>query len=164
MTSSRDEIIKQLHNNIAVYLDAIRRLFTVPMFITVIIRDPKAVDGSRDVFMSSDPETETAIAAIRRLCNSVNPQPSKMKKVARLDVDDSELMVIDVVVKAAAALAIGAAENDKTPEGEARFLGIVHQSYSLQREALDEFIRVRGSDALTALLSRVNALSSAVMS
>jgi hypothetical protein len=61
------EAVTHLHAIIAgKHCEAIERLFSAPMKVSVLVRDPRHPDGSRDVWVSSD-EPDDAIAAIRQV-------------------------------------------------------------------------------------------------
>jgi hypothetical protein len=59
-------VMRAVGNEIADHLEAIGRLFNAPVKITLLVRNPAAPDGSRDVFLSSD-DWPAARAAVERL-------------------------------------------------------------------------------------------------
>ena len=64
MTRNTLAVLEALQGRIATHLDAIRGMFTTPMKVTLLVRDPSRPDGSRDVFLTSD-DLDLAIAAMR---------------------------------------------------------------------------------------------------
>ena len=57
-------IMRRLHEAIASHAAAIEDMFTEPVKITVLVRNPAYPDGARDVLVSND-DYQQAIAAIR---------------------------------------------------------------------------------------------------
>jgi hypothetical protein len=67
MTNQASPAMRRLHDDIADHLEAIEKLFVGPCKVTLLVRDPDHPDGSRDVHVTNDDDTDAAIAAIRRV-------------------------------------------------------------------------------------------------
>lgn len=52
--AARQRRLDQLHNSIADQCERIEHLFAEPVKVTVIVRNPAHVDGSRDVLITAD--------------------------------------------------------------------------------------------------------------
>jgi hypothetical protein len=63
------ETMRRLHNTLANHAGDIAELFTEPVRVTIVVRNPQHPDGSRDVHVSDD-DPERSIEAIRRVLTS----------------------------------------------------------------------------------------------
>lgn len=58
--------LERFHAEVDGLLCEIEKLFSEPVKLTLIVRNPAHPDGRRDVFLTSDTDHEAAISAIRR--------------------------------------------------------------------------------------------------
>ena len=60
------DILNTLHDNIAELLGKVEQMFNEPVKVTLYIRNPKHIDGSRDVLLSSD-DKKAALKGLKKL-------------------------------------------------------------------------------------------------
>lgn len=58
-------VMRCVHERIANHAGEVAELFKGPVRVTIVVRDPEHPDGSRDVEVTDDDDTEALIAAIR---------------------------------------------------------------------------------------------------
>jgi hypothetical protein len=65
--TTRTERVQSLGDRLSQYLSEIEALYADDVVLTLIVRNPSFPDGRRDTVMTSDPDIEAAINALRSL-------------------------------------------------------------------------------------------------